>query len=157
MKALAAPRSGSYVYFRQPGTGGSLKIQDQMVFACPSNPSLVAADAQLVSRWFRAADGSVHGRSDALMTGGQLVAPVDHVVAVTCHDGAAEGQLQTEGFWLMKSEAADGGTVHSSSSQLGADPCDPLFGSVPEAADAKNDFAAWPSSYSDGNPYPLHP
>ncbi|GEJ57406.1 hypothetical protein [Anaeromyxobacter diazotrophicus] len=157
MAALSAPRSGSYVFFRQPGTGGSLKLQDQMVFACPANPSLVAADAQLVTRWFKASDGSVHGRSDALMTGGQLALPVDRVVAVTCHLGAVEGQTEAEGLWLMKAEAADGTTVKSWSAAAGAQPCDPLFGAVPDLADAANDFKDWPASYSDGVPYPLHP
>ena len=157
MAALSAPRSGSYVYFRQPGTGGSLKIQDQMVFACPSNPQLLAADAQLVSRWYKATDGSVHGRSDAFMNGGQLGSPIDHVAAITCHLGAVEGQSQAEGLWLMKAEAADGSTVTGWSSASGAEPCDPIFGPVPTLTDAKNDFTAWPSSYSDGVPYPLHP
>lgn len=155
--ALSAPRSGAYVYYRAPGKGGSLKLQDQMVFACPSNPSLVAADAQLVSRWVRAADGSVHGRSDALMTGGQLAAPVDHVAAVTCHSASAEEAMQAEGFWFMKAEAADGTTVKSwpAVEPTGVTACDPIFGAVPDATDAKNDFAAWPTSYSDGVPYPL--
>lgn len=156
MAALSAPRSGSYVFFRQPGTGGSLKLQDQMVFACPANPNLVPADAQLVTRWFKAADGSVHGRSDALMTGGQLVAPVDRVVAVTCHLGAVEGQTETEGLWLMKAEAADGSTVKSWAGLTGTQPCDPAFGAVPDLADATNDFKDWPPSYADGVPYPLH-
>ncbi len=156
MAALSAPRSGSYVFYREPGTGGSLKLQDQMVFACPSNPQLLAADAQLVTRWYRASDGSVHGRSDALMTGGQLAAPIDRVAAVTCHLGAVEGESQAEGLWLMKAEASDGSTVQSWSSQFGTQPCDPMFGPVPDASDAKNDFTAWPSSYSDGVPYPLH-
>jgi hypothetical protein len=157
MAALSSPRSGSYVFNRQPGIGGSLKLQDQMVFACPSNPQLLAADAQLVTRWFKASDGSVHGRSDALMTGGQLTAPVDHVVAVTCHLGASDGAFEAEGLWFMKAEAADGSTVESWSAQAGTEPCDPIFGPVPDSTDAKNDFTTWPSSYSDGVPYPMHP
>jgi hypothetical protein len=157
LAALSAPRSGAYVYYRAPGKGGSLKLQDQMVFACPSNPSLVAADAQLVSRWVRATDGSVHGRSDALMTGGQLTAPVDHVAAVTCHSAAAEEAMHAEGFWFMKAEAADGTTVKSwpAVEPPSAAACDPIFGPMPDAADAANDFTAWPTSYSDGVPYPL--
>ena len=92
VSALSAPRSGSYVYFREPGKGGSIKIQDQMVFACPANSSLLAADAQLVSRWYKFTDGSIHGRSDALLQNGQLpAASIDHVVGVTCHQSAAEG------------------------------------------------------------------
>ncbi len=156
--ALSAPRSGAYVYYREPGKGGSLKFQDQMVFACPANPSLVPANAQLVSRWYRASDATIHGRSDALMTGGQLAAPVDHAVGVTCHVGAQEGDDQREGFWLMKAEDASGATISGESSlHLGESvtPCDPIFGVVPELADNLNDFTGWPSSYSDGTPFPF--
>jgi hypothetical protein len=156
--ALANPRSGSYVYFREPGKGGSLKIQDQMVFACPGNPSLLPADAQLVSRWFRASDGTIHGRSDALMTGGQLTAPVDHVAGVTCHLGVRDGEGQDEGFWLMKAEDASGNTIAGESSQhLGASvtACHPIFGAVPDLAGPTNDFTGWPASYSDGIPFPF--
>ena len=80
MAALSAPRSGSYLYYREPGQGGRLKIEDQMVFACPANPNLIPADAELVSRWYRASEASIHGRSDAVMTGGELTAlSVDHL------------------------------------------------------------------------------
>jgi hypothetical protein len=156
--ALSAPRSGAYLYFREPGKGGSLKIQDQMVFACPSNPSLLPADAQLVSRWYRLADGSVHGRSDALMQNGQLpAAGIDHVAGVTCHQSAGEGDDQAEGFWLMKAEDASGATLSGASSATVADPtataCDPVFGPVPTLADASSDFTAFPASYSDGVPF----
>jgi hypothetical protein len=157
--ALSAPRSGSYVYFREPGKGGSLEIQDQMVFACPSNPGLVPADAQLVSRWYRVSDGAVHGRSDALMTGGQLPADgIARVVAVTCHDSAAEGDDQAEGLWLMKAEDASGATLSGASNASGTTavtPCDPVFGDVPLLSDASKDFTAWPASFSDGVPYPF--
>ena len=158
--ALSSPRSGSYVYFREPGKGGSLKIQDQMVFLCPANPSFVAADAQLVSRWYKLTDGSIHGRSDALMQNGQLpAASVDHVVGVTCHQSAAEGNDQGEGFWLMKAEDASGATITGASSatsgDAGATACDPIFGDVPTLAGNAADFTAWPSSYSDGVPFPF--
>jgi hypothetical protein len=160
VNALSAPRSGSYVYFREPGKGGSLKIQDQMLFACPANTSLLPADAQLVSRWYKSADGAIHGRSDALLQNGQLpAANVDRVVGVTCHDSAAEGRAQTEGFWLMKAENASGGTITGASSTSASDPsatpCDPVFGNVPTLIDGKNDFTGWPSSYSDGIPFPF--
>ncbi len=158
LSALSAPRSGSYVYFREPGKGGSIKIKDQMVFACPANPSLLAADAQLVSRWYKFTDGSVHGRSDALMQNGQLpAANIDHVVGVTCHQSATEGEAQGEGFWLMKAENASGGTITGASSTTAADanatPCDSVFGNVPTLTDNTNDFTSWPASYSDGIPF----
>lgn len=156
---LSTPRSGRYVYTHQYGKGGSLKLADQMVFLCPANPDLVAADARLVSRWYRAADASVHGRSDALMTGGQLAAPVDRVAAVTCHVASTDATVPAEGFWLMKAEQADGTTVTGASSSSTGDPgataCDPAFGAVPTLTDAASDFTAWPASYDDGIPFPF--
>ncbi|BDG09493.1 hypothetical protein [Anaeromyxobacter paludicola] len=160
LAALEAPRSGSYVYFREPGVGGSLKIQDQMVFACPANPTLALADVKLASRWYRTTAGDVHGRSDTVMTGGQLAAPVAKVVGVTCHDGSAETSLEAESFWLMKAEQADGTTVSGeSSAHLGADPasvCDAAFGAVPTLTDATSDFAWDPSlKFDDQVPFPF--
>lgn len=157
--ALSAPRSGAYVYAREPAKGGSLKIQDQMVFHCPANPSLKLADAQLVSRWYRLSSGAVHGRSDALLQGGQLPdVGVDRIVGVTCHDSGAEGESHAEGFWLMKAEDANGATLTGDSSET-SDPtvsaCDPVFGEVPTLADASKDFGGWPASYTDGVPFPF--
>jgi hypothetical protein len=161
---LTQPRSGAYVYYREPQKGGSLKIQDQMVFACGlapgiTNPNLVPADAQMVSRWFKAADGTIHGRSDGLITGGQLTSPVDRIVGVTCHDAAAERHMQTEGFWLMKAENAGGATVAGASATTMMDatatPCDTTFGAVPTLANASDDFKGWPTSYADDTPYPF--
>jgi hypothetical protein len=154
LQALTRARSGAYVYYREPGVGGSLKIKDQMIFFCPANPGLVAADAELASQWLKQADGSIHGRSDARMTNGQL-ATGDQVVGVTCHNGVAEGRDQREGFWLMKYEPAgsSGPFAGESSSHL-ADPtataCDPAFGPVPTLADRDGDFQGWPTSYSEG-------
>jgi hypothetical protein len=161
---LTQPRSGSYVYFREPLKGGSLKIQDQMVFVCGlapgmTNPGLVPADAQMVSRWFKAADGTVHGRSDGLIQGGQLVAPVDRIVGVTCHNAAAERHMPTEGYWLMKAEDASGATLAGANAtsmmDASATPCDPTFGAVPTLENANDDFKAWPTSYADDTPYPF--
>jgi len=163
--ALSAPRNGAYVYYREPGKGGSIKIEDQMVFACPSNPSLLPADAQMVTRWYRPTATSVHGRSDAYMTGGQLPdtkidgETVDHIAAVTCTEAAAETDPQLETFWLMKAEDASGNTLAGESSEhLGAassTACDSVFGAVPDLTDDTNDFTSWPTSYTDGTPYPF--
>jgi hypothetical protein len=113
----------------------------------------------MVSRWFVAADGRVKGRSDGLVTGGTLVAPVDRIVGVTCHDASADRHMPTEGYWLMKAESADGATVVGFNSMMAGDPaatpCDPAFGPVPTLADASNDFTGWPSSYADGVPFPF--
>jgi hypothetical protein len=133
-----------------------LKIQDEMVFGCAmdprvTNPSLVPANAKMVSRWFRDAAGQIHGRSDGLITGGQLVAPVASIVGVTCHNASAEQGMPAEGFWLMKAENATGGTVVGFSSASVSDPsgtpCDTAFGDVPLLADATKDFTAWPPTF----------
>lgn len=162
--ALSAPRSGAYTYFREPGKGGSLKIQDQMVFACGmdsrvENLALVPADARMVSRWFKATDGKVHGRSDGLIEGGNLVAPVAKIVGVTCHNASAEQHMPTEGYWLVKAEDAEGATLLGFSSMSLMDttaaPCDAAFGDVPNLGDNAKDFKGWPDSYSDNTPFPF--
>ena len=161
---LSQPRSGEYVYYRVRGKGGSLKIQDEMVFLCgmdprTMNPDLLPANAQMVSRWFRAADGTVHGRSDGLISGGQLVAPVARIVGVTCHNAAAERHMPTEGYWLMKAEDASGATLVGASAGTMMDttavPCDAAFGDVPVLADSSKDFTAWPASYFEDPPFPF--
>jgi hypothetical protein len=161
---LSQPRSGEYVYYRVPDKGGSLKIQDEMVFLCgmdprTANPALVPSDTRMVSRWYRAADGKVYGRSDGLLTGGNLVAPVDRIVGVTCHDAAAERHMPTEGYWLMKAENATGATLVGFDARsildATATPCDAAFGDVPVLADASKDFTGWPASYFEDPPFPF--
>jgi hypothetical protein len=155
------PRDAHYVYEREPGKGGSLKIEEQMAFGCPANPSDLEADVKLVSRWYHTSSGAVHGRSDALMTGGQLLAG-QKVVGVTCHASAADGEDQAESYWLMKLEDAAGATVQGSaheSSAVGASACDPALnaptGAVPTLADASSDFDVAPIDFSDATPYPF--
>jgi len=161
---LAQPRSGEYVYYRVPGKGGSLKIQDEMVFLCGmdariANPELIPADARMVSRWYQSADGKVHGRSDGLITGGTLVAPVDRIVGVTCHDAAADRHMPTEGYWMMKAEDASGATLVGFDARTmmdaSATPCDAAFGDVPLVADPSQDFTGWPASYFEDPPFPF--
>jgi hypothetical protein len=155
------PRSSHYVFTREPGKGGSLKVQEQMVFLCPANPGLSAADVKLVSRWFRTSSGSVHGRSDALMTGGQLAA-TNQVVGVTCHQSAAEEQDQAEGSWLMKVEDTSttppGNTVSGGareSGTAGASACDPVLGAIPNLVDASQDFGFGAVDFTTADPYPF--
>jgi hypothetical protein len=157
---LEEPRSAKYVYFKEPGKGASLKIADQMVFACPANPALKLADVELVHRWYKAADGTRHGRSDAKMTGGQLptaTPAVDHVVAVTCHQGS-ENAEPAESFWLMKGESASGATVlgvaHDSTSDspaVAASACDSAFGDVPNLDDATGDYDFGKIDFADAS------
>jgi hypothetical protein len=158
--ALEQPRSGHYVYFREPGTGGSLKIQDQMVFLCPANPSLTLADVDLVSRWYKLTDGTVHGRSDTIMTGGQLAAPVANVQGVTCHDSASETTTQAESYWMMKSEDATGATIaaQSSASVVGgaaSTACDAALGVVPDMTDKNNDYSFAAINFTDDSVVPF--
>ena len=161
---LSQPRSGEYVYHRVRGKGGSLKIQDEMVFLCgmdprTMNPDLLPASAQMVSRWYKAADGTVHGRSDGLISGGQLVAPVARIVGVTCHDAVAEQRMPNEGYWMMKAEDASGATLVGFDARTmmdaSATPCDAAFGDVPLVADPSQDFTGWPASYFEDPPFPF--
>jgi hypothetical protein len=161
---LSQPRSGEYLYHRVPGKGGSLKIQDELVFLCgmdprTMNPDLLPANAQMVSRWYKAADGTVHGRSDGLISGGPLVAPVARIVGLTCHNAAAERHMPTEGYWLMKAEDATGATLVGASAgtmmDMTAVPCDAAFGDVPVLADPSKDFTGWPASYFEDPPFPF--
>ena len=78
---------------------------------------------------------------------------------MTCHEATSEGQVQVEGFWLMKAESASGATISGESSTHLSDPSatagDPILGAVPDLNDHANDFTAWPTSYTDGQPVPF--
>lgn len=156
----AAPRSSHYVFLHEAGKGGSLLADDDMVFACPSNPDLKAADVQLVARWYRTTTGELHGRSDALMTNGQLPDhSIDHVVGVTCHTQPAEGSSVTaESYWLMKAEDSTGATIVGQSHEANgtdASACDGVFGAVPTLADDTNDFDFSTIDFTGTTPYPF--
>jgi len=156
---LDAPRSGHYVYSHVYGQGGSLKLTDQMLLFCPSNPQLKLANVSLVQRWYRTAAGAVNGRSDALFTDGQLP---DHsiakVVGVTCHTGATATTFPTESYWMMKSEDATGATMTGGSltarDTSSTDACDPVLGAVPSMTDSSTDFV-FPTDMSSDTPYPI--
>jgi hypothetical protein len=153
-----APRNAHYVYLSEKDTGGSLKATDQMIFACPANSTRARADVELVHQWIDLADGSVHGRSDALMKNGQLTA-TQEVVGVTCHSAPALPPVakmalpEVEGYWLMKLE--DGNTVVPGSAQQAGSPsaCDPLFGDVPTADSTSTDFKFSSVNFGDSTPY----
>jgi len=153
------PRNALYVYYREPGKGGSFKASDQMVFVCPLTvpPNTTPADVQVVSRWFRLADGTVHGRSDARMVGGQLPA-ADEILGVVCHDGAAEGTVQAERYWMMKEEDAQDATVQSWGPVGDAAACDAVFGPVPAVDGAASDFDFTSIDFTSTDPAPFpHP
>ncbi len=133
-----SPLDASYRYVREPGVGGSLAVTDAMVFACPANPTLAAADVTLAARWYLASDGAVHGRGDAKATGAQIPSG-DTFMGVTCHQGATDGTA-AEGYWMMKLEDSTGATVQSWTPAGSPTACDPAFGPVPLASAPTNDF-----------------
>src|SRR3989449_3213186 len=132
------PRNGSYLWVREPGVGGKFQFQDTVTLFCLPNPAGVQSDLTAVSRWYNAADGGVHGRSDAKATGGQLDAGLAWI-GVTCAKGQTTS-APAEGYWMMKLEQADGGTAVADSSQVGTEPRDPVFGPVPSPADNASDY-----------------
>jgi hypothetical protein len=146
-----APKNARYVYLREPGRGGSLKVTDEMVFYCPINPQLLPADVDLVSAWFRAADGSIHGRSDAKATGGQI-ASSDAWVGLTCHTRPAAGEV-AETYWLMKLE--QGSSIVQGLSAGDRTACDPVFGAVPAVNSTANDFDFSKVDFTNSDPYPF--
>ena len=132
------PRTGSYSWLREPGVGGKFQFQDTAVLFCLPNPAGEESDLNTVARWYKASDGSVHGRSDSKAAGGQLAAG-QAWMGVTCAKGRTT-DAPAEGFWMMKLEDSTGATLTSRTAQAGSDPCDPVFGAVPSATDNKTDY-----------------
>jgi hypothetical protein len=132
------PRSGSYLWEREPGTGGKFQFQESVVLFCPSNPNSLAADMTTVARWYKAQDNSVHGRSDSKATGGQMQAGQTWL-GVTCAHGQTTA-APAEGYWLMKLEDASGATVSGQADTNGGTPCDAAFGAVPNLTDNSTDY-----------------
>ena len=132
------PRTGAYVHIGEPGIGGLITFQDSLVLLCPANTTGAAADLVSAARWYKAADGGVHGRSDAKATGGQIPAGASWQ-GVTCAKGQTTA-APAEGFWMIKEEDATGKTIVAQSASLGAEPCDPVFGAVPNMNDSSTDY-----------------
>ncbi|HEX9577451.1 MAG TPA: hypothetical protein VF993_06845 [Myxococcales bacterium] len=146
------PRTGQYVWEREPAIGGSFAFEDTRVLFCPSNPTNAAANLIVVARWYNAAGGSVHGRGDAQATDGQIPAG-DKWMGVTCAQGQTTSQ-PAEGYWMVKEEDAGGITIEGQSATLGTAPCDTLLGGTPPSvSDNSHDFAF--SSVSFSAPYPF--
>ncbi len=170
LAALQQPRSGHYVFFHEFGKGGSLKVKDQMVFLCPSNPSYKLADGVVLHRWYRFTDGTRHGRSDGVVTGGQLpdqTPPWARAEGVTCELGSTEMGMPDEAYWLWKAEDAGGATITGWSGGTGPSACDPALnppsGNVPDLVDATHDFDFGPVTFTtsvdlsapENQPYPF--
>ena len=132
------PRNGSWQWLREPGIGGKFVFQDSALLFCVHGPAGAESDVTTVSRWYKADGGQVRGRSDSKATGGQLDAGQTWM-GVTCAKGQTTA-MPAEGFWMIKLEDGTGATVASASAQLGAEPCDPVFGPVPSASDDKTDY-----------------
>jgi hypothetical protein len=132
------PRNGSYSWEREPGVGGKFQFQDSLILLCPANPSGAVADLVSVARWYKAADGSIHGRGDAKATGGQIAAG-NAWLGVTCAQGATTA-APAEGYWMMKLEDASGATVAGQADTIGSSPCDAAFGPVPSVSDNATDY-----------------
>jgi hypothetical protein len=132
------PRTGSYLWEREPNVGGKFQFQDTVVLFCLPNPAGLQSDLTAVSRWYKATTGEVHGRSDAKATGGQLPTG-DTWMGVTCAKGQTTA-MPAEGFWMMKLEDSTGATVSAQSSQVGTEPCDSVFGPVPSATNNATDY-----------------
>ncbi|MGZ6123514.1 MAG: hypothetical protein ACXWLR_01055 [Myxococcales bacterium] len=132
------PRNGTYLWEREPGVGGKFQFQDTEVLFCLRNPESAQSELTTVARWYKAAGGEIHGRSDAKASGGQL--PTGQTwMGVTCAKGPTTS-APAEGFWMMKLEDATGATLSSQSAQLGTEPCDPVWGAVPSPSDNKTDY-----------------
>lgn len=132
------PRTGAYHWLREPGTGGMFSFQESVVLLCPSNPGSLAADVTTVARWYKAADGAVHGRSDSMATGGQIAAG-NKWIGMTCGNGSTASE-PAEGEWLMKDELPSGDSDVYMAVITGVSPCDPVFGPIPDQHDATNDY-----------------
>jgi hypothetical protein len=132
------PRNGQYTWEREPDVGGFFQYQDSFILQCPANPTSLVSDVQAVARWYKAADGSVHGRSDAQATGGQIPAG-DKWEGLTCAQGS-RSVAPFEGEWMMKEEDSTGASIFFANVQIGLTPCDPIFGPVPDQNDSTNDY-----------------
>lgn len=150
------PRNGSYVYESKPGVGGSLKFQDDLILLCPANPQALVASVDVITEWYTAADGTLHGRADALGTKGQI--PTGNTwQGVTCHTGTA-ASAANETYWMMKEENASGATLQGSavsSTTSSPSACDPAFVNgkavVPSLTDSLSDFPFAASFNADGS------
>lgn len=166
----AAPRNAAYVFFREAGKGGSLKVQEDVGFGCamgaslggmiPLDPTVMLAQLDLVHRWYLTADGSVHGRADGQLTGGRLTAAgIGKIEGLTCVQGATAPMTPTERAWLLKAEDASGATIWSLPPTPDTSACDPALnppdGAVPSPTDAKTDFDFSTINFGDGVPYPF--
>jgi hypothetical protein len=160
---LLTPKDANYVFTRTKGVGGSLKFQDEMVLACPDNPSSEQATVNTVARWGHNSTGSFVGRADAVATGGQIQTgyKIEGVVCADLSQGDATAELGK--YWMMKAEdTTNGNTIVAGEAYVGAagpDTCDPIFGAVPSPDNNTTDFDFSTINFTDSSivPYPGQP
>jgi hypothetical protein len=143
------PRTAQFVWEREPSIGGSFAFSDQVVLSC-DNPNRQAASLVAVARWYKTTSGSVHGRTDAEVTGGQIAAG-NVWMGTTCGEGPSASS-PAESFWLIKLETPSGSSGQTSSA--GAIPCDPALGAVPSLGSSANDFDFAHLTFTTPYPFP---
>jgi hypothetical protein len=145
------PRTGEYLWEREPGVGGSFEFEDTIAL-CVTSTATAQSDLVAVARWYKASDGGIHGRSDAKATGGQIPAG-DTWMGAVCAQGQTSS-APAEGYWIIKLEDKNGVTLSGESAAVGSSPCDPLLGGLPPTlADNTHDFNF--SSVDFSKPYPF--
>jgi hypothetical protein len=141
------PRNGVYHFLGERGVGGTLSYQDTLILLCPGDNLTQSSDTVTEARWYKAADGSLHGRADAKAVdsaGSTWIPAGDTWMGVTCHQGPAPTPANENGYWMMKLEDSTGATVRGSAFQTGdasAPACDPVLGAtVPTLTDSSTDW-----------------
>jgi len=153
------PRTGKYVFFKEPGKGGSLKFVDTLALGCagPGGSSTGTTPVSAVARFVVTASGEIHFRADAGATGGQVAAG-DKWEGVTCAQSVDRRHHPSENFWMMKLEDSPGATVQGSSRQssgVTAAACDAVFGTVPAVDNAATDFDFSTVDFTTDDPLPF--
>ena len=144
--AAATARNASVTALVEPGVGGYIKLADELVLACPSNPNNTRANVTVLARWYTDAQRALIVRADASATGGQIDA-LDRWRGVTCGKAAAGADV-TESYWAMKDQVITSGSTATgllrsaddTAGNTATNACDPLFGSVMTLVDASADL-----------------
>ncbi|MGZ3458219.1 MAG: hypothetical protein ACXU86_06880, partial [Archangium sp.] len=145
---------------REAGVGGTVKLEENVVLYCPSNPDRKVADVKTVARWLHRPDNTVVGRSDAMATGGQI-AQGDRWMGITCSTRGANDTAGAERYWQMKLEGPDGNTLRGDSTYAAADAndpttsCDAAFGVVPSLDTSSGDYDFSKVDFTDSTPVAL--
>lgn len=146
------PRTGTFTHVGYPGLGGTLSFADTLILLCPANPSGATAETTTEARWYKAADGVIHGRADAKAVGsaGSAQIPAGQTwLGVTCHSGNSTARADESGYWMMKLEDATltppnntvRGSAFENANKATAPACDAALGAkVPDLSDNTNDW-----------------